>query len=535
MTIDHIPEPARHGQGEPFGPAWQGITLPRELLDRHGAKVLDPWAVGLDPGEARPDSTVYRADVLLVPGQLLAVREATDWIDEALSTVGLKLSPESVGRARDRDFGDRTVWLPAVLEIADGAHDVKADAWPALRAVRRALNDPSYAEPAAAALRSQMDQISLDHLFVGSATSGIGSLDFGGEPATSGHAVTEQPGTGGGPGYGRIPLTVVAGPPRRRTLDELGGPRITVVILDTGVATHPWFRPVTDPDAFLTVDPDGQQQIEDTHPAYAGRDIARLEGYEDLGQVPNPLIGTLNSHTGHGLMLAGIIAQTAPDARVLSYKVMHSDGVVPGEALHAALDRLLDLMDDGQPVDVLCCSFGGFSESGDAAMQSLFTKVNQLRARGVTVVNAAGNYATTRPFYLAALSETDVPGPPLAPMLGVAAKNPDGTVAIFSNDHPAVRWRAPGAMVVSTFPPAHRGAQNAPLSVGERAALDCDAVGPFCGWSGTSFAAPIVAGVIAAELTKTIGQVGVDPVERARTVIDTMINDKAARPEITPI
>jgi hypothetical protein len=168
-------------------------------------------------------------------------------------------------------------------------------------------------------------------------------------------------------------------------------------------------------------------------------------------------------------------------------------------------------------------------------MQSLFTKVNQLRARGVTVVNAAGNYATTRPFYLAALSETDVPGPPLAPMLGVAAKNPDGTVAIFSNDHPAVRWRAPGAMVVSTFPPAHRGAQNAPLSVGERAALDCDAVGPFCGWSGTSFAAPIVAGVIAAELTKTIGQVGVDPVERARTVIDTMINDKAARPEITPI
>lgn len=532
MTIDYISEPYRHGGGEPFGPSWQGVNLPREILDRHGAKVLDPWAVGLDPGETRPDSTVYRTDVLLIPGQLLRNDELTDWIDGALDEVGLRLSRASIDRARDRDLGAGTVWMPAVLEIPPDRRDVVADAWPALRAVRRRLAAESGTDQA---IRDGVAQISLDHLFVGSATSGIGSLGLGGEPATSGHAVTDEPGTGARPGYGRVPLTVVAGPPRRRTLEELGGRRITVVTLDTGVAAHPWFLPVTDPDAFLTVDPDGQQLIEDTHPAYAGRDIARLVGYEDLGHLPNPLIGTLNSHTGHGLMLAGLIAQIAPDARVLSYKVMHSDGVVPEEAVHAALDRLLALMDEGRNIDVLCCSFGGFAETGDAAMQALFDKVNQLRARGVIVVNAAGNYATTRPFYLAALSETAVPGPPVAPMLGVAAKNPDGTIAIFSNDHPAVRWRAPGAMVVSTFPPQFGGAQSALLATGERASLDCDAVGPFCGWSGTSFAAPIVAGVIAAELTKTIGQVGVDPVERARAVIDRMIEDKVARPEVVRI
>ncbi|MFC5826411.1 S8 family peptidase [Nonomuraea insulae] len=532
MTIDYIPEPPAKGvESEKFGPPWRGITLSREILDRHGAKLLDPWAVGLDPGETRPDSTVYRADVLLIPGQVMISRDATNWIDSALSGVGLKLSPESIERARRRDYGEETVWMPAVLEVGDDHRDVKADAWPALRAVRRAL----LAESDTLAFRDGIADISLDHLFVGSATSGIGSLTFGGEPATSGHAVIDEPGVQTRPGYGRIPLTVVAGPPRRRTLAELGGPRITVVTLDTGVATHPWFKPVTDPDAFLTVDPAGQQLIEDTHPAYEGRDIARLVGYEDLGQMPNPLVGTLNSHTGHGLMLAGLIAQIAPDARVLMYKVMHSDGVVPGEAVHAALDRLLALMDAGRQVDVLCCSFGGFAETGDPAMNALFGKVNQLRARGVIVVNAAGNYATTRPFYLAALSETAVPGPPLAPMLGVAAKNPDGTIAIFSNEHPAVRWRAPGAMVVSTFPPEFRGAQNAMLTTGERASLDSDAMGPFCGWSGTSFAAPIIAGAVAAELTKTIGQVGVDPVVRARTVIDTMINDKVARPEIVQI
>ncbi|MFI6738446.1 S8 family peptidase [Nonomuraea sp. NPDC050451] len=531
MTIDYIREPATSGGSERFGPPWQGITLPREILDRHGARILDPWDAPLDPGERRPDSTVYRSDVLLFPGQALRSDEVVSWINRALSGIQLELSPVSVRRARERDYGRETVWLPGLLEIQKEAHDVDVDAWRALRVVRRALRAESDGWPFKAVLAT----ISLDHLFVGSATTGIGSLSLGGEPATSGHAVIEEPQTSARPGYGRVPVTVVAGPPRRRSLAQLGGRRITVVTLDTGVAEHPWFKPVTDPDAFLTVDPAGQQLIEDSHPAYQGRDVAKLVGYEDLGELPNPLIGVLNSHTGHGLMLAGLVAQIAPDARVLMYKVMHSDGVVPLEAVHAALDRLLALMASGTAVDVLCCSFGGFSEAGDPAMQALFDKVNQLRARGVIVVNAAGNYATTRPFYLAALSETAVPGPPLAPMLGVAAKNPDGTIAIFSNEHPAVRWRAPGAMVVSTFPPKFRGAQNAMLTTGERASLDCDAMGPFCGWSGTSFAAPIVAGTIAAELTKTLGQVGVDPVQRARQVVGAMVDDKAVRPEIVPI
>ncbi|MGW0811204.1 S8 family peptidase [Nonomuraea sp. NPDC002799] len=526
MTIEYIPEPPVHGRPEEFGPPWQGITLPREVLDRHGARILDPWAVPLDPGERRPDSTVYRADVLLLPGQALREDGVVSWINEALAAVHLRLSEESVRRARSRDFGSQTVWMPAVLEII--AENVDADAWYALRAVRKALR----AQPDDWPFKASLSRISLDHLFVGSATSGIGSLGLGGEPATSGHAVVDEPGVHGRAGYGRLPVTVVAGPPRRTPLGNLGGPRITVAVLDTGVTSHPWFKPVTDPDAFLTVDPDGQQLIEDSHPAYNGREVARLIGYEDLGHVPNPLVGTLNSHSGHGLMLAGLIAQIAPDARVLSYKVMHSDGVVPAEAVHAALDRLLDI---GAPVDVLCCSFGGFAETGDAAMAALFAKVNELRARGVIVVNAAGNYATTRPFYLAALSETAVQGPALAPMLGVAAKNPDGTIAIFSNEHPAVRWRAPGAMVISTFPPAFRGAQNAALSTGDRSSLDADTVGAFCGWSGTSFATPIIAGCVAAELTKTLGQVGVDRVERARRVIDTMINDKVVRPEIVRI
>lgn len=87
MTIDYVPEPVTRGRADTYGPPWPPIGLPRELLDRHGARVLGPWSAGLDPGEPRPGPTVCRADVLLVPGLLLAVRENTDWLDETLAGV----------------------------------------------------------------------------------------------------------------------------------------------------------------------------------------------------------------------------------------------------------------------------------------------------------------------------------------------------------------------------------------------------------------------------------------------------------------
>ncbi|MFC4120651.1 S8 family peptidase [Nonomuraea zeae] len=534
MTIDYIPEPPTEGGTEQFGLPWQGITLPPAVLDRHGARILDPWAVPLDKDETPPDSTVYRARVLLIPGQALAAQESSSWIDANLSRLGVRISQDSVDNARRRDYPEQPVWMPATLEATGDLPDVDPDAWRALRELRRACRDQAGGVP----LEEFVTRASLDHLYVGSGVDGIGA-DLGGAPATSGHGVIDESGVLSHAGYGRMPVTLMSGPPRRRSIEELGGDRITVVTLDTGVVRdHPWFRPWTDDDAFLTVDPQGQAMIEAVHPTQGGRPVARLVGFEDLGELPNPLVGTLNTHTGHGLMIAGLIAQLAPDARVLMYKVMHDDGIVPGEAVHAAVDRLLDRMRSGFTVDVLCLAFGGFAETGQGtqAMQALFEKVNELRARGVIVVNAAGNYSTTRPFYLAAHSDTVVPnGPPLAPMLGVAAKNPDDTIAIFSNENPAVRWRAPGAMLVSTFPPNVQGAQSAALTNGRRTSLDGDSTSPFRSWSGTSFAAPIVAGVIAARLTATVNQVNVDRMRRAHDTIQQMISEKVIRPEITPI
>jgi len=120
---------------------------------------------------------------------------------------------------------------------------------------------------------------------------------------------------------------------------------------------------------------------------------------------------------------------------------------------------------------------------------------------GVIIVAAAGNFATVRPFYPAAFAPryTD---PHVAPLLSVGALNPNGSVALFSDDGPWVSCFATGAAVVSTSPPPRPAAASpsslwtpAPAGPGRRRLRSGFAV-----WSGTSFAAPAVAATLAVAL-----------------------------------
>jgi subtilisin family serine protease len=129
-----------------------------------------------------------------------------------------------------------------------------------------------------------------------------------------------------------------------------------------------------------------------------------------------------------------------------------------------------------------------------AAMQD----ANDAPGRGPTVVVAsAGNEATGRPTYPAAY-----PG-----VIGVAAIGPAGP-APFSNFGPWVRACAPGVDLVSKFFTGFEGLPN----IGPE---DPDRFHGWARWSGTSFAAPVVAGALARQMQR-----GLSTTDAVAQVID---------------
>ena len=99
-----------------------------------------------------------------------------------------------------------------------------------------------------------------------------------------------------------------------------------------------------------------------------------------------------------------------------------------------------------EPVDVLTMSLGYYHEHPeDQAFDVLLAgPLALLGEYGVAVVVSAGNDASPRPIYPAAFAP--YPGGPVAdepgrvPLTAVGALNPDGTIALFSNDGPWVRF-----------------------------------------------------------------------------------------------
>jgi subtilisin family serine protease len=89
------------------------------------------------------------------------------------------------------------------------------------------------------------------------------------------------------------------------------------------------------------------------------------------------------------------------------------------------------------------------------------------------------------------------------PVISVGALNPDRTIALFSNAGPWVSCHRPGAALVSTFPISFDASEQALYRVdlageGIRSTIDPDNFhSGFGTWSGTSFAAPVLAGELA--------------------------------------
>jgi subtilisin family serine protease len=308
-----------------------------------------------------------------------------------------------------------------------------------------------------------------------------------------------------------------------------------VVVLDSGIGKHPWLT-----RSHVTREPEVLG---------APIGIPSAPGGGESSGSGDRFTGELDPDAGHGTFIAGLVRQACPDAHILGVRLFHGDGdVTEAHLLKAlqllALRHLLALEGRGpddrdapyEPVDVLSLSLGYYHEQPeDASFDPLLRgPLDLLGGYGVCTVVAAGNDATNRPNYPAAFAPRDGLGDRTrVPVVAVGALNPDGTVALFSNDGPWVRFWRPGASLVSTMPTTFDGSEAARNVLvndrGEtRAGLDPDDfTAGFGVWSGTSFAAPVFAGELAHRLLEDMvqnrrGSTPAQVVQRTRAVLATM-------------
>ncbi|WP_100447368.1 S8 family peptidase [Glycomyces xiaoerkulensis] len=486
-------------------------SLSPPTLDRHSGRVLRPGQAVRAPGTAMPVGTIYRYDRLLVDESIIMDDSLRRRLEGAVRPIGLRLECEA-GRTITPGQGSHRV----PVSLTGQGDPTAVDAWALLQSLRTATNEGRLASEVT-------DRVRLEHLLVACMSPNIS----GAEPPDSSPL---KP-------LGRIPVDMVNPMPLRRPKDN----RVKVAIVDSGVPqSHSAFTVAdrrSDEDAFVLVDEEFQHKLAEGSDSPAPPLDDPWEGpvHEDT------LLGEVATHFGHGTFMTGLIRQMAPDAQVYSLRVVHNDGLAYEHELVGALHHVADQVEaarGGDPeavaADVVVLAMGYVDEDPDDEPETwMGVAIQRLTSLGVTVVAAAGNQSSDRPFFPAAFAAFPRPDDS-APVLSVGALNPNRNVAMFSNDGPWVSCFATGAGLVSTFPQEARGSlmpdrrTRATFADRHRESHDPDDFSSgFAVWGGTSFAAPIAASF----LVNTMAELGPDVVEdsakaaaRARGAIERLKN-----------
>ncbi len=202
--------------------------------------------------------------------------------------------------------------------------------------------------------------------------------------------------------------------------------------------------------------------IDPSHPMFAGRIAGGMDFVDDDSDptdVANGIDedgdGVADGAYGHGTHVAGIVAMTAPRARLLIVRVLDAEGRGDVKTVAAGIRWAV-----GHGARVINLSLGMMRSSG-----AINIALSEARAQGVICVAAVGNNGTESPReYPAASNYT----------LAVAAVDGHDQPASFTSYGTYVDLCAPGVDIRSAYP-------------GGRYVL----------WSGTSMATPFVSGAAA--------------------------------------
>src|SRR6266568_1396963 len=235
-----------------------------------------------------------------------------------------------------------------------------------------------------------------------------------------------------------------------------GGQGVYIYIADTGLLDsahdHPWLAGVTgEPDS--------------------------LRPDDSAGTV------TIPEYAGHGTFVAGVARCIAPASTVHVVSDFDAAGALSEHKMIKRLDEAL-----GLGADIICLPAGGNSRRNlpPLGFEALWRRYRH--HKGTVLVAAAGNNSSRRPFWPAAF-------PQVVGVGAIAASRRNR--AHFSDYGPWVDVYAPGEDLVNAY--AHGSyICREPPNIGVQREFH-----GLARWSGTSFATPLVAGLIGARMSRT--------------------------------